>query len=282
MPRAIVIGADGMLGRAIVAACAGRAIETVTPTREALNLADPKSMDCIETERPDWVVNCAAWTDVDGAEADEPGANKLNADAVGELASRCRDAGSVLVHYSTDYVFSGEAQSPYSIDEPRAPLNAYGRSKALGEVALEQSGAAYLLARTSWLYAPWGKNFVLTMRSLMKDRDELRVVDDQLGRPSSAEQVARRTLDLLEAEHRGTVHLCDGGQCTWHAFAAEIASQIGAATRIEPCSSDEYPRPAKRPAYSVLDLDSTDRVIGAPNDWKDELRGVLSRVEETV
>lgn len=225
------------------------------------------------------MINCAAWTDVDGAEQEEAAANMINADGVAMLAAASGRAGSILAHFSTDYVFSGTASEPYRVSEPRSPVNAYGRSKALGEVALETSGADFVLARTSWLYAPWGKNFVLTMRSLMQNQDVLRVVDDQLGRPSSAQQVASRTIDLLEGRHLGVFHLCDGGECTWYEFACEIASILGSSTRIDPCTTDEFPRPARRPAYSVLDLAPADGLIGEPRHWKEELRGVLGRAE---
>jgi len=212
---------------------------------------------------------------VDGAETQEGLATVVNGHAVGALARRCADLGATLVHCSTDYVFDGEARAPYSVDHPRAPLNAYGRGKALGEELLEQSGARYLLLRTSWLYAPWGKNFVLTMRELLRARDTVNVVDDQVGRPTSAQYLAQRSLELLRADCTGTFHVTDGGQCSWFGLAAHIAMRIGSSCRIEPCTTAEFPRPARRPAYSVLDLSRTETAIGPSQTWEQNLDRVL-------
>ena len=175
------------------------------------------------------VINCAGWTNVDRAEACEEEATRVNGLGVGELAGRCKAIGALLVHYSTDYVFSGSASTPYAVATPRAPLNAYGRSKAMGEALLEQSGAAYLLLRTSWIYAPWGKNFVRTIVGLARQRPSLRVVNDQLGRPSSAEQIARVSLALLSGGALGTFHVSDAGQCTWYDFARAAVGYAGLA-----------------------------------------------------
>jgi len=189
-------------------------------------------------------------------------------------ASRATDA--LLVHYSTDYVFNGRARSPYPIDAPLEPINAYGRSKAVGEKALRESGCRHLLLRTSWLYAPWGANFVLTMRKLTGERDELRVVDDQIGRPTSAEHLAATSMKLIEADAEGTFHVTDGGQCSWHGFATAIALAVNPNCRVVPCASDEFPRPARRPAYSVLDLGPAEAIVGPMRDWKDNLADVLA------
>jgi dTDP-4-dehydrorhamnose reductase len=188
--------------------------------------------------------------------------------------------GAVLVNYGTDYVFNGRATSPYHANEPREPLNAYGRSKAVGEELLERSGASFLHLRTSWLYAPWGNNFVRTIAKLLHEKPSLKVVDDQRGRPTSAEHLARTTLALLDRGATGTVHATDGGECTWYAFAREIGRLTGAPGTVESCTSAEFPRPAKRPAYSVLDITGTERLIGPMPDWKANLADVVARLEK--
>lgn len=225
------------------------------------------------------VINCAAWTVVDGAETDEAAATQINGAAVGALAQTCRRTGATLVHYSTDYVFDGAAQTPYATGHPRAPLGAYGRSKAAGEEAVEASGADALIVRTSWLYAPWGKNFVRTIRSLVLSKPEIRVVADQRGRPTSAEGLALTTARLLGAGARGIRHATDAGECSWFEFACEIARLTPGAGKVLPCTTAEFPRPAARPAYSVLDLSETERDVGPMIHWTQNLADVLRRVE---
>jgi dTDP-4-dehydrorhamnose reductase len=187
----------------------------------------------------------------------------------------------VLVHYSTDYVFEGHAREPYAVTHPRAPLNAYGRSKALGESLLEQSGVEHLLIRTSWVYAPWGKNFVRTILGLARKRPTLKVVNDQLGRPSSAEQIARVSLSLLESESLGTFHVTDAGECTWFELAQAAIESAGLPCEIQPCTSAEFPSPTQRPSYSVLDLAETSARVGPLVDWRDSLRDVVRRLDAT-
>jgi dTDP-4-dehydrorhamnose reductase len=227
------------------------------------------------------VINCAGWTNVDAAEEHEAEATEVNGVGVGRLAQHCRRIGAVVVHYSTDYVFAGHANAPYPVDHPRAPINAYGRSKALGESLLERSGASYLLIRTSWVYAPWGKNFVRTIVGLGQKRPALRVVSDQLGRPSSAEHVARATISLLSKGSSGTFHVSDSGQCSWFELARAAVSSAGLSCEVEPCSSAEYPSPAVRPSYSVLDLSRTEEQIGPLPSWLDGVVGVVKRLEAT-
>ncbi len=221
------------------------------------------------------VLNCAAYTNVDGAETDEATATAVNATAVGWLSEFCRSQGALLVNYGTDYVFDGSAQTPYPVDAPRRPINAYGRSKARGEELLEASHAHYLHVRTSWVYAPWGKNFVLTMKRLLTEKELVRVVDDQRGRPTSALWLAEGTLRLLDAGARGTYHLTDGGECSWYGLTQTIAAIIGAKARVEPCTSAEYQRPAKRPAYSTLDVSKTTALLGELPDFSRNVDAAL-------
>ncbi len=285
--RTLIIGAAGMLGRAIchTLAGAGLAFDAVDAVRNeaegigGFDLCAERDLSRIADGRWAMVINCAAWTDVDAAEENEQAATALNGIAVGALGAACNAGGCLCVHFSTDYVFNGQGTSPYTVDHPIDPINAYGRSKAVGERLLAESEAEHILIRTSWLYGPWGKNFVRTMRSLMQSRDSLKVVDDQRGRPTSVEQLARTTLGLVSAGARGTFHACDGGECTWHGLASAIRDTLGLGTTIDPCTTGEFPRPAVRPAYSVLDLSTTTGIVGELIPWEDELRRVLSAVD---
>ncbi len=279
----LVIGATGMLGRAVSDALRHRGSPHRAATKAEVNLSrDDSVLTALAEVQPRTVINCAAWTDVDGAEANEEAATELNGHAVGRLAAACRAARATLVHYSTDYVFDGQGTSPYPVDAPIRPLNAYGRSKALGEqlIAAESGhGLHALVLRTSWLYAPWGKNFVRTIASAARQRSTLRVVSDQRGRPTSAEHLAAITFALLDAGASGTMHATDGGETTWYDFARRIAAFANPACTVEPCTSAEFPRPARRPSYSVLDLAETGALIGPLTDWKANLDSVLARLE---
>jgi dTDP-4-dehydrorhamnose reductase len=225
------------------------------------------------------VINCAAYTNVDLAESEEGAATRINGDAVRILAARCAEIGATLVHFSTDYVFDGRASHSYATDHHRDPLGAYGRSKAAGERSLEESECDWLCLRTSWLYAPWGTNFLRTIARLAKERDSLKVVNDQRGRPTHCDSLAWITEAMLAHGARGMHHACDGGECTWFDFATAIAARVNPACRVDPCSTSEFPRPAPRPLYSVLDLSTTEATIGQIPDWKTPLRLALDRME---
>ena len=226
-----------MLGRATELELSRRGLDGRGVTRAVVDLARPESIVSGVPEGTGTVINCAGWTNVDSAESQEQEAARVNGHAVGELAARCREVGAVLVHYSTDYVFAGHASAPYATTEPRAPLNAYGRSKAVGERLLEQSGADYLLLRTSWVYAPWGKNFVRTILRLARERPSLSVVNDQLGRPSSAERDrAGHASRFARGAALGTFHVSDEGQCTWFEFAQAAIAGAGLSCQVQPCT----------------------------------------------
>ena len=272
--RVLLLGATGMLGRAFQSLLTAAGATTDTPSLADFDLRSPPAID----KGVDLVICCAAYTNVDGAEEEEALATEINGEGMGRLATRALDAMVPLINFGTDYVFAGNATSPYARDAEHAPLNAYGRSKAAGEVALAKSGAEYLQVRTSWLYAPWGNNFLRTMARLTRERDSLTVVNDQRGRPTSAEHLARTTLALFRKGARGVHHGTDGGECTWFEFASLIRDELGHECTIEPCSSDAFPRPAKRPAYSVLDIAETERLIGPLRPWQDAVAQVLRRL----
>ncbi|MEZ6233621.1 MAG: dTDP-4-dehydrorhamnose reductase [Phycisphaerales bacterium] len=292
--RVLVLGCAGMLGRAITATLSAHAIDWLGAGRGTMDLANPASMRRESDHtipRHGVVINCAAWTNVDGAEADEPGARAANASGVATLAELCRDAGTTLVHISTDYVFNGTAPldtrgnpRPWRTDDPIDPINAYGRTKAEGEQAIRDSGCEHLILRTSWLHAAWGNNFVCTIARLCLTKPHIKVVSDQVGRPTCGWHLASATLALLMAGARGTHHLTDAGEPTsWHGFATEIARHVarrwGIACDVAPCTTAEFPRPAKRPAYSVLDLAATEAIIGPRPDWRVGLAEVMATME---
>jgi dTDP-4-dehydrorhamnose reductase len=275
----LLVGDRGMLGRAFRELFARQARAFEGYDLPELDATEPAQVAHLMRRAWSAVINCAAYTNVDRAETDEPAAFRANATAPRVLAEACVSAGIPLLHFSTDYVFNGKANSPYLADAPMEPLGAYGRTKAAGEQAIRASGARHLIARTSWLYAPWANNFVRTMAKLTRDRPSLKVVDDQRGRPTSADHLAATSLALLDRGASGTFHVTDGGECTWYEFTVAIAKQLGRACAIEPCTTAEFPRPAARPAYSVLDLSKTERLLGPMPDWRKNLADVLGRLE---
>ncbi len=275
----LLLSPDGMLGRAWheLLESEGTAYQEIS--WPAFDLTDRSSVEKALDGRFKTVVSCSAYTDVDGAVTDEAVATAVNGTGCGWLAESCHELGALLIHYSTDYVFNGQAEAPYPTDHRIEPINAYGRGKALGERLIREIGGDHLIVRTSWLYAPWAHCFVRTMVRLTRERDELKVVDDQRGRPTSAERLVLSTCRLAGAGARGTYHLTDGGECTWHGFATAIADKVGASCNILPCTTDEHPRPAKRPAYSVLDLSASEALIGPLPMWQGCLADVVDRLE---
>jgi len=272
----LIVGASGMLARAVAAELARAQLRFTALDLPELDITDAASVAAAIDGSQRTVINCAAYTDVDGAQANPELADAVNGRGVGHLADRCAATSATLVHFGTDYVFDGCGREPYAVDHPRAPIGAYGRSKALGEELLEASGAQRLLIRTSWLYAPWGKNFVLTMRNLLHTRERVQVVDDQRGRPTSAEYLAERTLGLLALDARGVFHVTDGGECSWHELASAIAELTSARCQVAACSTQELGRPAPRPAYSVLALDRVEALLGPSTPWRENLARVLA------
>lgn len=276
--RYLLISPDGMLGRAWQEllerqGCAWRSV-----TYPQFDLTDPASIKAAATDDLDVVINCAAWTDVDGAEEREADADAVNGLGAGALAQRCCEIDALLVHYSTDYVFDGQANEPYRVDQATDPINAYGRTKLHGEQAISASGCEHLILRTSWLYAPWAKNFVMTMAKLTAEKEQLRVVDDQRGRPTSAQHLASVSLALIQSNARGILHVTDGGECSWYELTRHINEHLGHTCNVLPCTTDEFPRPAKRPAYSVLDLEPTEAIVGPMPAWQDNVSAVLDQL----
>jgi dTDP-4-dehydrorhamnose reductase len=276
MPDTLLISPDGMLGRAFADLLSAKKRAFQGVSYPAFDITSKEHVTRALRAGIRTVINCAAYTDVDGAETHEAAAAAVNAGGVQLLAARCRELGALLVHYSTDYVFDGQADVPYQVGDARKPQTAYGRTKAKGEELIVASGCEHLIIRTSWLYAPWGKNFVDTMVRMGRERDQFIVVNDQRGRPTSAQYLAARSLALMELRARGIFHVTDGGECTWFEFARAIVAGSGGRATVNPCTSAEFKRPAPRPSYSVLDLSATDARLGASRDWRDNVADVLA------
>ena len=274
----MLLGAGGMLHRAWRELLDEKSVRYQSMGRGQLDLVN---RDAIQEAVGDHqlVINCAAYTDVDGAEREEALANVVNGSAVGELARVCRQRGALLVHYSTDYVFDGQGTRPYRPGDVIDPVNAYGRSKALGEKLIRDSGCEHLIIRTSWLYAPWGTNFVRTIVAFLAKNHPLRIVNDQIGRPSSAQELSGNSWKLIGQRARGIFHLADGGECNWFEFTKEIARRVNSNVRVEPCTTAELGRAAARPAYSVLDLEESERRLGPMKPWREALGEVIGRLE---
>lgn len=276
----LVTGASGMLGRDVTAVLREVGEDVVALDRQSLDILNEEALNAtLSQSRPDVVVNCAAWTDVDGAEQHEDAARRINGDAVGYLASACAASGSRLLHLSTDYVFAGDATGPYAENASTRPINAYGRSKLVGERAvLRTLPTAGYVVRTAWLYGSHGSNFVATMLRLERERETLDVVDDQVGQPTWTQDLARQLLALgRSAAPAGIYHATSAGHTTWHGLASEIFRAIGAdPSRVRPTTSHAFRRPAPRPHYSVLS-DSRWRAAGLQpiQHWSDALRMAL-------
>jgi len=271
----LVVGDQGMLGRAWHQLLKHLRIHHRGLNREIMDITDEESVVRQISDETRLVVNTAAFTDVDGAEQDPDLAHRVNGTAVGYLADRCHAVGATLIHYSTDYVFNGRASQPYAVTTSHDPINTYGRSKAAGENLVRSSRCDHLMIRTSWLYAPWGRNFVRTMFAALRERDSVRVVADQRGRPTSATHLARTSWELYLRGARGAFHICDEGDCSWHEFAQELARVSDAPGRVQACTTAEFPRPAPRPTYSVLDLSQTTALLGALPTWQQNLAEVV-------
>ena len=305
--RALLLGANGQLGRTFLdhGGLAARG-ELTAASRdgmlvhgghgEAADLSIPASLPALlDRLQPDVIVNAAAYTAVDRAEQEEALATRVNGESVGVLGRWAAAHGALVIHYSTDYVFDGRQSQPYVVDAPTGPLGAYGRSKLAGEVALRDSGADHLILRTAWVYAAHGHNFLRTMLRLGTERDELRVVADQHGAPTDAGLIVQGTLAALDrwlpgdrAERRalaGTHHLVSSGATTWHGFACAIFDEAQARgliprkPRVTAIASADYPTPAARPAWSLLDNTEFQRRFGVLlPDWRDGLHGVMAKL----
>ena len=272
--RVLVTGASGQLAQAI--RLTWTAHDLVLPEESILDLTKETAIQSVVSEVcPDVVVNCGAFTQVDRCESEADLAQLINGTAVGWLAEACAAQGTMLIQVSTDYVFDGTGTRPYREDDPTNPVSVYGRTKLEGERQAARC-PRHLIARTSWLYDAWGRNFLNTMLSAAAQGRSLRVVDDQRGAPTTCRTLARQLQVAAEEGWQGLVHATCAGETTWHGFAEAIFSARGIAADLSPCTTADYPTPARRPAYSVLD--GTRRRTLGPDlmpHWKDALREVV-------
>jgi len=280
--KILITGARGQVGYELAAAL--RRIGTVTALeRTTLDLADADAIvDAVRIHSPALIVNAGAYTAVDRAEDERDLAFSINARAPGILAEEAKRIGSVLIHYSTDYVFDGRQMAPYDETATPNPLNVYGESKLDGERAIAASGACAIVLRTSWVYSLRGSNFLLTMRRLAAERDELRVVDDQIGVPNWARTIAETTATLVSrglpyvVERAGLYHMSSGGHTTWYDFARAVIGEK-AKPRIVPIRTAEYPTPARRPQFGVLETAKFEKTFGfSLPQWRTALQSCVT------
>jgi len=243
--------------------------EVIATDRSGLDLAEPDAIRRVVREaKPDLIVNAAAYTAVDRAESEPDMGMQVNAVAPGVLAEEAKRYDALLVHFSTDYIFDGTKGAPYAESDAPNPLNVYGKTKLEGERYLAASGCRHLLLRTSWVYAPRGKNFFLSIAKKALAGEPLRVVSDQHGVPTEARFLAETTIALLQRGEEGTLHVVPSEVTTWYGFASTIVSRLDSRSTVQAIRSDEYPTPARRPSYSVLDHGKLSKRIGAPPPWQ--------------
>lgn len=275
--------------------------EVIAPTRSTMDLSDSQSIrETIRTIKPRWIVNPGAYTAVDKAESEPDLAHAINAEAIQAIGEEARSIGAGVIHFSTDYVFDGTGTTPYLETDPTAPVNIYGASKLAGEKALAVTGAGHMIFRTSWVYGTQGKNFLLTILKLAREREHLRVVSDQHGAPTWSRDLAEMTVQVIGrcekaaagkhfadvlSQVSGVYHASGRGETTWHGFVAEAVriqcekESEDSFARIEPIPTAEYPTPAKRPANSRLNCNKLERQFGwRMMDWHESLREVLEEL----
>lgn len=270
MTKVLVTGANGMLGQDLCPILEDAGFEVIETDVNNLDITNTNNIDEVfSTENPDIVIHCAAYTNVDKAEENIETARLINAKGTENIAKACKKSDTTMVYISTDYVFNGNGTRPYLPTDKTAPLNNYGLTKWEGENAVRDNLEKYYICRTSWLYGIHGKNFVETMMSLA-DKPELKVVNDQIGCPTWTVELANGIVKLLDGAGFGTYHVCGSGQTSWYGFAKEIFNIADKKVNLQPCSTDEFPRPAKRPAYSVMDNDKICR------DWKIALQDYMT------
>lgn len=292
--KILITGCNGQLGRELSKILAAgrselgpipavfRDVQVTGVDLPELDIADAGAVfSYIENRKPDVILNCAAVTNVDGCERDPDLAMRGNAIGPRNLAKAAEAAGAKLLHVSTDYVFPGDGCRPYAEWDVCAPTSAYGASKYLGEQYVREFCSRYFIVRTAWLYGYEGGNFVKTILRLARERGTCKVVNDQRGNPTSAADLAHHILKIAAGEEYGVYHCTGNGACTWYEFACEIVKLAGVACTVTPCTSEEFPSPTKRPAYSSLDNRMLRCTVGDEmRDWRDALRSFFENYKE--
>jgi len=252
--KVVVTGAGGQLGIDIVRLLTDRGIEVVGYGRSELDVTDLASVrEALTQSKPDVIIHAAAYTKVDQAESDEDQAYRVNAYGTRNVAIAAEEIGAKVCYISTDYVFDGTSSKPYQEYDRTNPLGVYGHSKLAGEELVKTLSSRYYIVRTAWVYGRNGQNFVKTMLRLAEERDEVNVVTDQVGSPTYTEDLAAFLIDLVQTDYYGIYHATNSGSCSWYEFAKAIFEESGVDVRVNPITSLEFPRPAPRPSYSVLD-----------------------------
>ena len=288
MHKILITGANGQLGWELgQLAAAYPAFEFVLVDRSQLDLSFPETFEkIIQTIAPDCIVNTAAYTAVDKSETEKELSYTVNATAVQALASICKNLAIPFITYSTDYVFDGEATAPYETTTKVDPVNYYGSTKAAGETMAMEANENTIIIRTSWVFSSHGNNFVKTMMRLMKERAQLNIVADQKGRPTYAKDLAIATMKMIEAMNagksiKGVYHYANQGETTWYDFAAKIKAIAGLSCDLQPIETKDFPTPAKRPAYSVLDTSRIEEDLAIDiRHWEDALKDCMNHLSK--
>jgi dTDP-4-dehydrorhamnose reductase len=288
MHKILITGANGQLGWELgQLAAAYPAFEFVLVDRSQLDLSFPETFEkIIQTISPDCIINTAAYTAVDKSETEKELSYTVNATAVQALASICKNLAIPFITYSTDYVFDGEATQPYTISTKVDPVNYYGSTKAAGETMAMEANEDTIIVRTSWVFSSHGNNFVKTMMRLMKERAQLNIVADQKGRPTYAKDLAIATMQMMEAMNagksiKGVYHFANQGETTWFDFAAKIKAIAGLTCEVQPIETKDFPTPAKRPAYSVLDTSKIEHDLAIDiRHWEDALKDCMNHLSK--
>ncbi|MCM3602668.1 dTDP-4-dehydrorhamnose reductase [Robertmurraya korlensis] len=276
----LVTGINGQLGYDVVKELTAKGHEAVGVDRAQLDITDEAAVSSyVQNLKPEAIIHCAAYTNVDAAETDKEGAYKVNALGTKYLAEAAKVEDAKMVYVSTDYVFDGNGTEPYEVDHPTSPLGVYGETKLDGEIILQDTLEKYFIVRTAWVYGINGNNFVKTMLKLAQDRNELGVVYDQVGSPTYTVDLAKFLVELVVSEKYGLYHASNEGICSWHEFAVEIFKQAKLDIKVNPLTSEEFPRPAARPKYSVLSKKKiVENGFTPMRDWKEALKDYLKEL----
>jgi dTDP-4-dehydrorhamnose reductase len=276
----LVTGVSGQLGFDVVKELTAKGHEAVGVGRSELDITDGPAVSAfVQNLKPGAIIHCAAYTNVDAAESDQEGAYKVNGLGTKYLAEAAKNVDAKMVYVSTDYVFDGAGTEPYEVDHPTCPIGVYGETKLAGEKLLQETLEKHFIVRTAWVYGVNGNNFVKTMLKLAQDRTELGVVYDQVGSPTYTVDLAKFLVELVVSDKYGTYHASNEGVCSWHEFAVEIFKQAGLNIKVNPLTSEEFPRPAARPKYSVLSKKKiVEQGFTPMRDWKEALKDYLKEL----